>query len=77
MDTFFLRLALLESVVLDAGDEFLSGSGVVDVFDADVYSLLDVFTSDALVDDDTDGGFGDVVDDTGLAVEDLEGHTIL
>lgn len=44
------------------------------MFDADVDSLFDVPVSDTFVDDDADGGFCDVVDDTGFTVVDFVGH---
>lgn len=75
MDTLLLGLALLDSVLLDTVEELLSGSGVVDVLDADVHSLLDVSVADALVDYDTNGGLGDVVYDAGLSVEVFVWHT--
>ncbi len=49
---------------------------MVNVLDSHVDPLLDVSIADLLVDDDSDCGFGDIVDHTGLAVVDLVRHAV-
>lgn len=75
VNTLLLGLALLDGVLLDTVDELLTRAGVRNVLDADVDTLLEVAVADTLVDDDTNGGLGNVVHDTGLTVVDLVGHT--
>ena len=75
--SILLGLLLLGSVSLDTVQELLSALGVVDVLDTDVYPLLQVTVSDFLIDNNTEGGLGDIVDNTGLSVVDLVRHTIL
>lgn len=77
VDTLLLSLALLVGVFLDTSEEVLTGARVLDVLNADADALLDVAVVDNLVQQDTDGGLGHVVDDTGLTVEDLVRHTVV
>ena len=46
------------------------------MLDAHVHALLDVPVAHLFVEDDADGGLGDVVDDAGLAVVDFVGHAL-
>lgn len=63
-----LGLSVEIVVPLDAVKELLSALRVPDVLHTDVYSLLNVTVTDDLVDDNTDGVGGDIVDDTGTAI---------
>ncbi len=74
-----LSLGILQSssVFLDTTEEICSALGVLNVFNTDIDTLFHITVSDLLVEDDTDGGLGDVVDDTSLALVVLVRHTLL
>lgn len=63
-------------VGLDSLQEVLAGSRGLNVLDSDVDALLDVSVPHLFVNDDTNGALGDVVDNAGLSVVDLVGHTV-
>lgn len=77
VDALLLGLTLLDGVLLHTVQKLVSGPGVRDVFDTDVNALLDVAVADTLVDNDTDRGFGYIINHARLAVVDLVGHTLL
>lgn len=79
LDLFTLGLGFLlqGSVGLDSVQELLTTSRVLDVFNSQVDSLFEVSVADNLVDDNTDGGLGNVVNDTGLTVVVFVWHTLL
>ena len=76
VDALLLGLALLGGILLDAGEEVITGTGVGNVLDADADAFLDVAVADPLVQKNPDGGLGDVVHNTGAAVVELVRQTV-
>ncbi len=77
MGTLSLRLLLQLGVLLDSADELFSRSGQGNVLDSEVNALLDISMLHLLIDDDSNGALGNVVDDASLAVVDLVWKTFL
>jgi hypothetical protein len=65
---FGFSLSLSFGIRLDTTQELKTAFGVFNVLNADVDSLLNVSVSDLLVDDHTDRGLGDIVDDTSFTI---------
>ena len=59
------------------GEDLLLALGLADVLDANVDALLKDAAVDELVHTDTNGGLGNIEDDTGAAVVVLVGHTLV
>jgi len=57
--------------------DFLLALGVTDMFNSDMNTLFDDASIDQLVDTDSDGGLGDIEDNSGASVVSLVGHTLV
>ena len=64
LTTSFLSFLLLLSVGNNTIQELLTTLGVLDVFNTDVDTLLQITVANVLVNEDTDGRLGDIEDDT-------------
>ena len=68
LTTSFLSFLLLLSVGNNTIQELLTTLGVLDVFNTDVDTLLQITVTNVLVNEDTDGRLGDIEDDTGTTI---------
>lgn len=64
-------------VSFDAGQEFVAALRRLDVFNADVDALGEDLSSNALVHDNSDRVFRDVIDSSSLSVVSLEWHSFM
>lgn len=71
-----LGLPHLCRIIFYPVEEFFSASGQADVLDAHINALFDVAVANALIDDDADGGFGDVVNYSSFAMVNFVGHAV-
>lgn len=72
-----LGLTLNSIVLVDTIDEGSARSGHADVLNTDMESLGNDTATNLLVYDNTDRVLGNIIDDTGLSVVELVGHTLL
>jgi hypothetical protein len=56
------------NILFDTVEEDLTSLGMFNVLYTEIYSFLDVAVSDTLVNQDADGSWGDIVDDTRASV---------
>jgi hypothetical protein len=69
LTTSLLGFLLLLGVGNNTIQEFLTALGVLDVFNTDVDTLLQITVTNVLVNEDTDSRLGDVVDDTSATID--------
>jgi len=64
-------------VLSDSVQEIFSASGLLDMLDSDMDSLLQLSVTDDFVDDNTDGSGSDIENLSGLSMIEFVGHTTL
>ena len=77
LNTSLLGLGLGSLVVLLSLQDLLLALGGADVFNSDMDTLFDNSSIYQLVDTNTDGGLGDIEDNSGSSVVSLVGHTLV